>query len=93
MRPRTKKHKPERMCIGCRKKQAKSELMRFVCTDEGRVRPDIQQRLSGRGAYLCINTECLPMAIRNNSFKRAFRRKTDCSELEYLTGTCSQTDI
>ncbi len=75
-----KKHRPERMCIGCGRKQAKSELFRFVRDNEGHVRPDIQQKLGGRGAYLCFNEKCLETAVRRNKFSRAFRRKADDSE-------------
>ncbi len=75
-----KKHRPERSCIGCGRKQAKNELIRFVCDNEGRVRPDIQQKLGGRGGYLCFNEKCLKAAIRGNKFSRAFRRKVETFE-------------
>ncbi|MBW2647001.1 MAG: YlxR family protein [Deltaproteobacteria bacterium] len=76
-----KKHRPERSCIGCGRKQAKNELIRFVCDNEGLVIPDIQHKFGGRGAYLCSNEKCLQAAIRGNKFSRAFRRKVDDSEV------------
>ncbi|WP_435877653.1 YlxR family protein, partial [Streptomyces halstedii] len=42
---------PERTCVGCRERAAKSELLRTV-VDEGDVLPDPRGTLPGRGAYV-----------------------------------------
>jgi predicted RNA-binding protein YlxR (DUF448 family) len=68
------------MCIACGRKQAKSALFRFVCDNAGHIRPDVQQRLGGRGGYLCFNEKCLEDAIRCDKFSKAFRRKGNDSE-------------
>lgn len=51
--PKNKKgHVPERTCILCRKKMFKGELIRFVFRG-GKILVDPEQKLGGRGAYLC----------------------------------------
>ncbi len=52
------KHIPQRTCIGCRRVQAKRELMRIVRTPEGRVVADPTGKLNGRGTYVHKTREC-----------------------------------
>ena len=40
---------------------------------EGRLVPDPESRLEGRGAYLCPQPECMREAMRRHGFERAFR--------------------
>lgn len=47
-----KGHVPERTCVLCRKKMPKGELIRHVFKD-GEIVVDPEQKLGGRGAYLC----------------------------------------
>ena len=61
---------PMRMCIGCREMKEKRELIRIVRTPEGDVAPDPTGKRSGRGAYVCRNTECLRRAIRQKQLER-----------------------
>jgi|GEM_PF-386996 len=65
---------PIRTCIGCRKKRAKSMLMRLALDEEGRVVWDAKQVLPGRGAYLCPNRGCLKAALKARRFARTFGR-------------------
>lgn len=46
------KHVPERMCVACRKRRPKRELLRVVLTPEGPV-IDPSGKKPGRGAYVC----------------------------------------
>jgi uncharacterized protein len=62
---------PERMCVGCRRKRAQAELVRFTL-EAGRVVPaGVGAR--GRSAYLCPEVDCLEGAERKRAFARAFR--------------------
>lgn len=63
---------PQRTCVGCRVRTAKSDLLRLVVV-EGSVVPDPQRRLSGRGASLHPDLACLELAERRRAFPRAFR--------------------
>ncbi|MFI9490454.1 YlxR family protein [Streptomyces halstedii] len=65
---------PERTCVGCRERAAKSELLRTV-VDEGDVLPDSRGTLPGRGAYVHPAPVCLDLAVRRRAFPRAFKAK------------------
>ncbi|MFJ9040051.1 YlxR family protein [Streptomyces sp. NPDC102406] len=63
---------PERTCVGCRERAAKSDLLRIVVT-EGRCVPDDRGTLPGRGAYVHPALVCLDLALRRRAFQRAFK--------------------
>ena len=64
---------PLRTCIACRHERTKDELLRFVLAPDMTVVPDIVGRLPGRGAYTCLDPECVEAAVRKRQFHRAFR--------------------
>jgi uncharacterized protein len=64
-------NRPERSCVGCRRKRAQGELIR-LCVDAGRVRLAAQGG-GGRSAYLCPDLACLAAAEKRRAFGRAFR--------------------
>ena len=43
---------PQRMCVGCREKRDKKDLLRVVRTPEGQLVLDATGKKSGRGAYV-----------------------------------------
>ena len=54
---------PERKCIGCSEKKAKTDLIRIVrLPDEKGVEIDRTGKKSGRGAYICPSAACLKKA-------------------------------
>lgn len=55
---------PMRMCTGCMQMKPKKELIRVVKSPEGDVSVDLTGKKSGRGAYLCKDTECLEKAVK-----------------------------
>ncbi|WP_103953810.1 YlxR family protein [Nonomuraea solani] len=63
---------PQRTCVGCRVRTAKSELLRLVRVEDSIV-PDLRGRLPGRGASLHPALSCLELAERRRAFPRAFR--------------------
>ncbi|MEV4332561.1 YlxR family protein [Streptomyces sp. NPDC049597] len=65
---------PERTCVGCRERAAKSDLLRIVVI-EGECVPDDRGTLPGRGAYVHPALVCLDLAVRRRAFPRAFRVK------------------
>lgn len=50
---------PTRTCIGCGEQKPKNELIRIVKNQTGEIKVDKIGKLSGRGAYICDNSECL----------------------------------
>lgn len=68
---------PLRMCIGCREMKPKSELWRIVKTPSGDITIDKTNKLSGRGAYICKNADCLKRAEKINALSHTFSMLTD----------------
>jgi predicted RNA-binding protein YlxR (DUF448 family) len=73
---------PERTCIGCRQRAAKTDLLRVAVAGDACV-PDHRGTLPGRGAYLHPALACLDLAVRRRAFARAFKRPVtpDSAEL------------
>lgn len=81
--PRVKKI-PQRMCVGCQEMIAKKELIRVVRTPDDRVVIDPTGKLSGRGAYICPQMECLQKAIKGKRLDKALQRTITQDVLEVL---------
>ncbi len=62
---------PQRQCMGCRERKAKRELIRIVRGPEGMVSLDFSSKANGRGAYLCLNPECLKRAQKSKALERS----------------------
>ncbi|MFF4020975.1 YlxR family protein [Streptomyces sp. NPDC001843] len=63
---------PERTCVGCRERAAKTGLLRIVAIEDACV-PDPRGTLPGRGAYVHPALVCLDQAVRRRAFTRALR--------------------
>jgi predicted RNA-binding protein YlxR (DUF448 family) len=55
---------PQRQCVACGETRSKRDLVRVVRTPAGEVRVDATGKLSGRGAYVCPDAECVDRAVR-----------------------------
>ena len=75
---------PIRMCVGCRERFLKKELVRVVRTPEGNIQIDKIGKVSGRGAYVCDRADCLEKAIRSKALQRALEVSIDEAILESL---------
>ena len=64
---------PERLCVGCREKHPKGELIRIVRAPSGDVSIDATGKSPGRGAYLCPSAECLRLARRQGGLSWSFK--------------------
>jgi uncharacterized protein len=69
---------PMRRCIGCMESKPKRELIRVVASGEEGLRTDPSGKANGRGAYLCLNPECVEKARK----RKAFTRNLDISVKE-----------
>jgi len=63
--------KPIRMCVGCRERFLKLDLIRVVRTPDGEILIDKKGKTSGRGAYVCKNPDCLLKAYKTRALQRA----------------------
>ena len=75
---------PERSCVGCREKKAKSELIRIVRAPSGQVSLDESGRSPGRGAYLCPQTACLEKAIKKGGLAKSLHTSLSPEQLEAI---------
>ena len=78
------KHIPQRMCIVCRRHDAKRGLYRIVRTPEGGVEPDPTGRRNGRGAYLCEQAACWEKALGSGMLSRALNVEIDTDTMNAL---------
>ncbi|MGI6491699.1 MAG: YlxR family protein [Peptococcaceae bacterium] len=81
--PRVKKI-PQRMCVGCQEMRPKKELIRVVRTPDDRIEIDPTGKMSGRGAYICPQLECLQNAIKGKRLDKALQRTITEEVLEVL---------
>lgn len=61
---------PLRICVGCREKKAKRDLVRIVRTPDGEVVFDSTGKKAGRGAYICPLQACLEKAARGRRLEK-----------------------
>jgi predicted RNA-binding protein YlxR (DUF448 family) len=66
---------PLRICAGCQQQKSKKEMIRIVRTPEGTVEIDKTGKKSGRGVYICQNTECLEKAYKEHRLERSLKCK------------------
>jgi predicted RNA-binding protein YlxR (DUF448 family) len=62
---------PIRSCVGCGRKAAQGQLLRFVAK-EGRLVPGTSE--PGRGAYTCRRLSCFERAVSRRAFNRTLRQ-------------------
>jgi predicted RNA-binding protein YlxR (DUF448 family) len=77
-------HHPIRTCVGCRRRDRQSHVMRVVAQSIDGMQfavIDERRRLSGRGAWLHPDPACLETAVKRKAFNRAFRGPVDTAQL------------
>ena len=62
-----------RTCVACRTEAPKRALVRVVRTPDGSAVVDVTGKLPGRGAYICLNVECLHKARKTGALSRALK--------------------
>jgi uncharacterized protein len=66
---------PERRCLVTREVGERDRMIRFVLDPAGRVVPDVDGRLPGRGMWLSADRNVLNKALAANLFARAARAR------------------
>jgi len=64
---------PLRQCVGCLEMKSKKEMMRVLKTAEDGIILDMTGKKNGRGAYLCMERECLKKARKNKGLERSLK--------------------
>ena len=62
----------------------KKEMVRVVRTVEGRFELDPTGKKSGRGAYVCVDAECLEKAKKQKGLERSFKQAVPTEVYESL---------
>lgn len=60
-----------RKCIATGKIKPKSELLRFVKTQDSRLIPDFNKKIAGRGLYVSVSRRLLQKALEKNLFTKS----------------------
>ncbi|WP_276309050.1 YlxR family protein [Specibacter cremeus] len=80
-----------RTCIGCRKTDAQSQLVRLVRSTNAAGQPavvvDERRRLPGRGAWLHPAPACLANAVKRKAIGRAFPGTPDAGDVMARLGS------
>jgi uncharacterized protein len=63
-----------RRCIVTRQALEKPAMIRFVIDPDGRVTPDLKERLPGRGLWVTADRTVLAEAVAKNAFAKAAKR-------------------
>jgi len=79
-----KKLVPERMCMVCRQKNDKSNLIRVVKQKDNSICIDLSHKMNGRGSYICNNSDCIQKTIKTQALNRAFKMQIDASVYEEI---------
>ena len=64
---------PMRKCVGCNAMKEKKEMIRVIKTPENEIVLDATGRKNGRGAYICVNPECLRLARKSKGLERSLK--------------------
>jgi len=59
-------HIPMRMCMGCRRRRKKEEMVRFIKSLDGAFFMNEKKNLDGRGYYLCPDRMCFKLAEKKS---------------------------
>lgn len=78
------KKQPQRMCVTCRERRDKKDLLRVVLTPEGEIKYDPTGRTAGRGSYLCKNEKCILTELKAHRLSKGLRHNVDDDALENM---------
>ena len=63
-----------RRCLVTRARRPRSGLVRFVVGPDGRITPDVAEKLPGRGLWLSARKDIIALAVAKGVFARAARQ-------------------
>ncbi len=77
---------PQRTCMGCNSKKDQNELIRISKNKNNEISINENQKLDGRGAYLCSNIKCLEKVMKTKRIERIFGIQISDEIYEKLRG-------
>lgn len=76
---------PLRQCVGCGEMKSKKEMIRVLKTEDEGFILDATGKKNGRGAYVCMNPECLKKAKKTKGLDRSFKLQVPDEVYDSLT--------
>ncbi len=73
-------HIPMRRCLVCRRRRRKDELVRLAHVEGRGVVVDVEQKMSGRGAYLCNDDRCFRRGLDAKVMSNVFKKRVAIDE-------------
>ncbi|MGB0505086.1 MAG: RNA-binding protein [Pikeienuella sp.] len=70
---------PERRCIVLGDNGPTDRLIRFVLDPEGKLTPDLAEKLPGRGVWLTADRDVVAKAVKKRLFSRGFKQPVEAS--------------
>lgn len=77
---RREREEPERRCLATGESGGRSGLVRFVLDPEGRLTPDVAERLPGRGVWVTADRALMEKAVKKRLFSRGFKQPVTAPE-------------
>ena len=77
-----------RMCIACRERKVKDNLIKIVKVNDELVIANTHTEGS-RGLYICKDINCINLAIKKKVLNRVLKKEIDVSFYEKLKDYCS----
>jgi predicted RNA-binding protein YlxR (DUF448 family) len=78
------KHVPQRTCVACGLEKGKRDLIRIVRTPAEGVQVDLTGKLSGRGAYLCVEQVCWTKGLSSHVLNGALKTTLTAADYAHL---------
>lgn len=75
--------KQERRCVACRTNKQQSKMLR-IARIENQYIIDKNQKLGGRGAYVCCDSKCIDLTIKKRLLNKSFKTNLDVLIYEKL---------
>ena len=72
--------------MGCNEKKDKNQLIRIVKNKENEINVDRTGKMTGRGAYICDDINCLEKVIKSKRLERVLDTKISNEIYESLRG-------
>lgn len=80
------KKQPQRMCVSCRTRRDKRDLVRVTLADDGSLTVDPTGKLPGRGAYLCKDEKCIKTELKAHRISKGLKTAANEAELNKIAG-------
>lgn len=81
----------ERTCLACGRKTAKRELLRLSRISDGVFAIDAQQKLPGRGAYVCPTRACAELLQHKRGLHHGFRQQVPAEVYQRILAFVQET--